>query len=314
MSKHSRLFVPVPLRRLACVLILLMAVAACFPSGQAILGQLEKAAGLTDFQEVALEWPMSLHVLSVGKADAMLVMVENDAILIDGGTAGNGETVADYLERLGIERLTAVINTHPDTDHYGGLPAVLEKFPCDAFCVSAYSEGEEDAYLSLLQSLEAKDIPLCFWQAGETYSFGQLCVEVLSPSGEYDESNDRSLVLRLTYGERSFLLTGDAQEEAENDMLASGQVLSADVLKVAHHGSRTSTSQAFLEAVSPACAVLSTGEDRNHLPTSEVLQRLEQADVTVLRTDLDGTLVFCTDGNDLKVFAESTETCIFEIQ
>lgn len=293
---------------------ILLAIWVSSPAGQNLLGRLEKICGLSDFQDVAQDWPFSFHVISVGKADALLVLADEEAILIDGGTTGSGEDVADYLRRAGVQQLSAVINTHADEDHYGGLSAVLERFPCEQFCISAYSTGDDPAYLALLEKIQHKDIPLQTWKTGDAYSFGNFRVEVLSPSKLYKETNDQSLVLRLVYGERSFLLTGDAQEDAETDLLESGQTLSADILKVGHHGSRTSTTQAFLDQVSPSCAVFSTGEDRNHLPNSDVLQRLEEAGIPILRTDLDGTLIFCTDGHRLQAFAETTRSCVFEIQ
>ena len=293
--------------RYGCAVLAAALILFCYTApGQAVLDQLARWTGLTHFQDAAKQYPFSLHVIDVGKADALCVLTEDTAVLIDAGTAARGDDVADYLYRLGVKQLAAVFVTHPDDDHIGGLAEVLDRFPC-AVCYTAPMPPElipdTHSVRTAQSALEKHDIPIRELTAGEQVLYGAMTFDVLSPSGSYDSSNNQSLVLRLSYGEHRFLLMGDAEAAVEDDLLLSGIDLSADVLKVGHHGSNTSTSLAFLQAVSPRFAVISTGEDHNHLPRVPVLSRLDACEA-VFRTDTDGTILLCSDGQELFVFTE----------
>ena len=160
------------------------------------------------------------------------------------------------------------------------------------------------SYERLLLALDRKDMKISKPEPGSSFNIGNLKVDILAPVTQYDDMNSNSMVLKLTYKNKSFLFTGDAGKESERDMIAMGYNLKADVLKVGHHGSKTATSQAFLNRVQPTYAVISVGEDRNKLPKKEIIDRLKKNNIKTYRTDLDGTVVFATDGDSLKFFCE----------
>lgn len=296
------------LRRGGAALLAALVLLCLTPPGQWLLNYLEKATRQTDFQDVSLSYPFSLHVIDVGKADALCILADGKAVLVDGGTIAEGDEVADYLRRLGVKELSAVFNTHPDDDHIGGLGVVLPRFDCEVFYRSSVPDDlmpDTQSIRNVQTLLKDKAIPVNELSAGDILDLGSLHVEVLSPGQTYDSTNDSSLVLRLTYGDCSFLLMGDAEAAVEAELLLSGMDLSADVLKVGHHGSKTSTTDSFLQAVSPRFAVISTGEDNNHLPKLPVLERLAAMCEELYRTDTDGTVIFCCDGKAIEVYTEN---------
>ena len=269
--------------------------------------QVFAAFGLADFQGEASRYPMSVHVLDVGKADAILVECEGKYLLVDGGTYGYGEEVCQYLARQGVQELEYVINTHPDEDHIGGIAAVLARFKVKEF-LSPYLPEQlipnTPEFSAVAGIIDKKSIPVRNSGKGELFYLGNLKVEVLGPVGQYDSLNNNSLILRLVYGETSFLLMGDAEKEAELDLVAFGNSLESDVLKIGHHGSRTSTTQELLDAVRPDFAVVSVGPDRNNLPNQEVLERVRGAGAELYRTDIDGPVLFVSDGIRIIPFTE----------
>jgi competence protein ComEC len=258
--------------------------------------------GLSDFSQNADGAPMALHVLPVGKADAILAECDGKYLLVDGGTPDRGEQVCRYLARRGVRKIDFVVNTHPDSDHIGGLKAVLEEFPAGHFFTPELPPDitpSDFAYTDVVDTLREKKIPAEHLSAGEELSLGKTAVHVLAPVRAHKSVNDNSIVLRLVYGGTSFLLMGDAEAEEENDLLESGAELRSDVLKVGHHGSKTSSTQAFLDAVRPRFAAVSVEADGNGLPDEEVLGRLSCAGAAVSRTDVSGTLLYLSDGKQI---------------
>ena len=248
---------------------------------------------------------LEIHVLDVGKADAILIRCQGHAGLIDTGAGGDGEDVADYLLRHGVKELEFVLLSHNDSDHIGGLPTVLGELAVDTLYQGELSVEEP--------SLEgaAMDRALSGWEGerrtlarGDSFSLGGASFSVLGPCRAYESSNDSSLVLRLEFGEVSALFCGDIEATAELDLVKSGQELQADLLKVPHHGSATSCSQRFVKAVMPQLAAVSVGPDRNQLPRAEALEQLEAVGAQIYRTDTDGSLVFSSQGEDFAIETE----------
>lgn len=248
---------------------------------------------------------LEIHVIDVGKADAILVRCQGHAGLIDTGAGGDGEDVADYLLRHGVKELEFVLLSHNDSDHIGGLPTVLGELAVDTLYQGELSVEEP--------SLEgaAMDRALSGWKGerrtlarGDSFSLGEASFSVLGPCRAYESSNDSSLVLRLEFGEVSALFCGDIEATAELDLVKSGQELQADLLKVPHHGSATSCSQRFVKAVMPQLAAVSVGPDRNQLPRAEALEQLEAVGAQIYRTDTDGSLVFSSQGEDFAIETE----------
>ena len=250
-----------------------------------------------------------LHVafLDVGQGDAILITTPTgQQVLLDGGPSPAALTSALGREMPFWDRsLDLVIMSHPDADHITGLVSVLERYRVDGWADSGYPD-DDAVYARCLELLQEQGVPRYQVRAGERFDLGQgIALEVLHPPptlmvGSESDSNNNSLVVRLVWGEASFLLTGDVEAEGERLLLHSGQPLEADVLKVAHHGSGGSSTEAFLAAVAPRYAVISVGAD-NHFghPAPAVLERLGERGTTIVRTDEQGTVEFTTDGQRL---------------
>ena len=245
---------------------------------------------------------LTVQYIDVGQADCALLECGGEFMLIDGGNRDDSQLVVSYLEQQGVKELAAVVCTHAHEDHVGGLPAVLAVYPTKAVYAptKTYSSNIFDkfVYYTDQQGLEIT-IPA----PGDQFSLGQAEVTVLGPVKSYAETNDTSIVLQVTYGETSLLFTGDMETDAENDMLDywEGRVnWKADVLKVGHHCSNSSTSYRFLNEVSPTYGVISLGKDNSYgHPHKEPMSRLNQAGVTILRTDALGTIQAVSDGKQV---------------
>ena len=250
---------------------------------------------------------LTLRVIDVGQAQSLLLTCGDDAILVDAGEYAAGGKVLAALSRAGVSSLTAAIVTHPHSDHYGGLRTVLEHVPAAAFYTSAVPEEQlptAQSYGKLLDTLAAQAVPASYLFAGDTLSLGGATVTVLSPvkGTTWENLNNYSLVLRVTYGNTAFLLMGDAETEVEEALLTAKTELSAAVLVVGHHGSATSSSADFLKAVAPQYAILSVGEDNSYnLPNTGVLTRLKEQGAALYRTDLQGTVTVTSDGEQITV-------------
>lgn len=280
----------------------------CLPGGAAAAWKrVFTFFGLRDFSACADGAPLSVHVLDVGKADSIVVECGGRFLLVDGGTADRGGDVAAYLRRRGASALDYVFCTHPDEDHIGGLRNVLQNFRVLHYCAPSLPPelvpGTEE-YRGVQAALKEKKLAAETVSAGRAWRVGKLDIRALGPVKAGGSTNNNSIVLKLTYGSVCFLLTGDAEREEEQDLLSSGQDLSADVLKVAHHGSDTSSTREFLSAVKPKFAAVSVGEDSSGLPKRAALERLYGAGASVFRTDVSGTLIFMTDGHTVTVKTE----------
>lgn len=243
----------------------------------------------------------SLHVIDVGQGDALLLTCGDQSALIDAGTPDKAPELIAYLKSQGLGKPDYVFATHPHADHIGGMAQVLDAFGCDAFYMpqaTAYTQ----AFEQMLGSLEHQGIAAQFAAAGDSFALGNAKLQVLWPQAEYssEEMNNMSLVLQVTYGPYSFLLTGDAESSVEKRFLED--VGPIQVLKAGHHGSDTSSSAPLLAAAKPQyCAVsVGAGNSYNH-PSASVVEALAGMGCQVLRTDQNGTIVFTVDEGGLHV-------------
>ncbi len=270
------------------------------PSMDVPAASTDTASGGTD--------PLRVYFLDVGQGDCTILTQGDSAMLIDAGENDKGTTVQSYLEYLGIDSLDYAVLTHPDSDHIGGADVVLYKFDCDTILMPDV-RTDTRTYDDVIQAMNAKGETAVHPSPGDIYEFGDAAFTVLAPVQSYDDNNNNSIVLRLDYGDNSFLFTGDAESQAEADILASGADVEADVLKVGHHGSSTSTSDEFLAAVSPEYAVISCGEGNSYgHPHAETLNKLRQNGITVYRTDEQGTIVAESDGREITWSSSPSDT------
>lgn len=253
---------------------------------------------------------LEVYFFDVGQGDSELIRLPGgENILIDAGTSSTEDELVGELRSLGAETLDLVVATHPHADHIGGMAAVIDAFDVRQVVMPRVSESDTPTtktYENLLQSIADKGLTITPAEPGdELLSSGGAVLTVLAPNGkDYGDLNNYSVVLRLTYGEDSFLFTGDAEEESEEEMLSLDWPLTATVLKCGHHGSETSTSPAFLDAVSPQYAVISCGVDNDYgHPDAVTLEKLEAAGAEVFRTDLQGTILASTDGSGVTMTA-----------
>ena len=252
---------------------------------------------------------LDVHFLNVGQGDCALIVCDGEAMLIDGGPSSASQMVYSYI-RQQVEELDVVIATHPHDDHIGGLSAALNAVPVGVI-YSPVSEWNSTCWANLVKYAKGQGTPIVVPSEGDLISLGSAVVSIIHCWPEAWEENDMSIVLRMDYGETSFLFTGDAEIMSEEMMLSDEMSLQADVLKVAHHGSRYSSSPEFLAAVRPEWAVISCGEGNAYgHPHEDVLQALSQA--TVLRTDQLGAIVFHSDGVALSVEAGMVTTADVE--
>jgi len=237
--------------------------------------------------------------LDVGQADSILVECDGHSMLVDGGNVEDSDLIYSVLKRKGIEQLDYVICTHAHEDHVGGLTGALN-YATASVALSPVTSYDSKAFTNFANIVAKQGLELQRPQPEDTFSLGSATIIVLGPVKDYDDTNNTSIVVKVLFGETSYLLTGDMERKAELDLIESGADLSADVLKIGHHGSNTSSSYAFLNEVMPSYAVISCGEGNSYgHPHEEVLSRLRDADTVLYRTDLQGDIILTSDGTNI---------------
>lgn len=248
---------------------------------------------------------LEVHYIDVGQGDSILIKVpDGNTLLIDAGSNSAAERVTGYLENLGIKRVDYAIGTHPHEDHIGGMDVVIKSFDIGEVYLPKVGHTSK-TYEDLLLAIKDKGLKVTEAKGGVQLDLGEKVsgVFVAPNSTNYESMNNYSAVLKITYGETKFIFTGDAELKSEEEMLLQSRTpLNADVLKVGHHGSVTSTGQQFLDAVSPKIAVISVGENNDYgHPHQEIIERLEKNNVQVFRTDMQGTIIAVSNGKEINL-------------
>lgn len=249
------------------------------------------------------EGGISIHFIDVGQGDSILIMTPDGNMLIDTGTNSSESVLKSYLLELDIKSFEYLVLTHPHDDHIGGADMIVKEFDVENIIMTD-SDEDIEIYLTLLSLIDEYDVNVIEAISGESFSLGELTSTVIAPNkdyGEYDEVNSTSVVLKCEFGECSLIFTGDAEADSELEMIEEyGDFLDCDILKLGHHGSKTSSSYEFLEITSPEYAIACCGRDNTYgHPAAEVMYRLNLFKIELLRTDKDGSIVFVCDGEEL---------------
>ena len=257
---------------------------------------------------------LEVHIIDVGQGDSILVRTDDGVLLIDAGTNSSEDELRAYLDACGVDDIDCFVCTHPHEDHIGGADMILGEYNVERL-IMPETESTTVTFTKLLDALEASDAFYTEPVVGDVYTIGGFAFTILAPDESVaDDSNNSSIVLRLDYGSTSFMFTGDAEAESEACILAefSPSELDCDFLKLGHHGSTTSTTEEFLDAVSPEYAAISCGEGNSYgHPHRETLDKLASRGITgdkLLRTDLDGTCVVYSNGERISTDIDSLLT------
>lgn len=243
---------------------------------------------------------LKVHFINVGQADSILIQQGSSSMLIDAGNNGDSETVKNYITNQGITKLDYVIGTHPHEDHIGGLDYVINSFQIGNIYMPKATSTTK-TFTDVVSAIKNKGMQITTPVPGDSFKLGQADCKILAPnSSSYEDLNNFSIVIKVTFGNNTFMFDGDAEKVSETEMLNKGFDLKADVLKVGHHGSSSSTSDEFLKKVNPKYAVISCGvnNDYGH-PHKETMKRLKDSGINVYRTDESGTIICTSDGNNI---------------
>ena len=261
----------------------------------------------TNSSIVKINYPpdtLVVHYIDVGQGDSELVQINNKNLLIDAGPKDAEDKVVSYIKAQGITTLDYLIETHPHEDHIGGMEAVVKSFKINEFIgPKIYNPPTTSIFKDLITTLKNRNMKITVLEPGDSINLGEnVKCQILSPiKSSYDNLNNYSVVLKITYKNSKFLFTGDAEQEDESKILNNGFDISSDALKVGHHGSSSSSSENFLKEVSPKIAVISCGKNNDYgHPHKVTLDKLNSINCKIYRTDLNGDIVITSDGNNIK--------------
>ena len=285
---------------LGIVLFLLAIIAALYFNKDTILGALTETTAPVSTPVSGGE--VQFHFIDVGQGDAALIRTEWGDVLIDAGTNSSEDELKAYLDSLGVVDIEYAVFTHPHEDHIGGADMVLNTYNVKRV-IMPNATATSKTFERMMDAIEAEKCEVIEATPDYVFKVGELVCTVLAPISEkYSETNNYSVVIRADYGETSVLFTGDAEVDSEEEMLARYRLkgtLDCDILKSGHHGSDTSSCQEFLDAVTPAFAVISVGEGNTYdHPKQVTLTKYEAMGMVIYRTDKEGSIVFTTTGGE----------------
>lgn len=244
---------------------------------------------------------LKISYIDVGQGDSILVQVNNKNLLIDAGPSENTDKLVSFLTKQKIQRLDYVIATHPHEDHIGGMPAVIKKYHIVNFYAPKVITNTT-FFENMILALKNKNIKIYQAKPEMTLDLGKdVDCNIIAPnSSNYEDLNNYSVVVKLSYKNCKFLFMGDAQSLSEEEMLDNNIDVSCDVLKIGHHGSKTSSSEQFLDRAKPRIAIISCGKNNDYgHPHKKTLKELKKRNIQIYRTDLDGNIILLSDGNKI---------------
>ncbi len=253
---------------------------------------------------------LTVSFIDIGQGDSILLQCKDESMLIDAGENDKGDTVVNYLESHNATKLKYAVGTHPHSDHIGGMDTVLKNIKTNTLICPKVTYNTK-TWKDVETEAKSQNTKIEYANTGQKYSLGDATFTIISPKKNhiYSDCNNYSVVIKAEYGENSFLFTGDAEKLVEDEILESNYDIKADVLKVGHHGSSTSTSEKFLNKVSPKYAVISCGVNNEYgHPHKETLEKLKERNIKTYRTDLDGTVVAQSDGKKISFTTEKNNS------
>lgn len=303
-------------KKLLYLIVVLILAVVSIGSSLGLWGDLSADPGNTlgDFSQTTVQSEeqvgFSIHFIDVGQGDCTLVMSGEETLLIDAGENGHETEVLNYLRSMKIDKLDYIIATHQHSDHIGGIPEVLEEYDADNIIMPRLTKAQtptNSTYKAFLKALQNSDAKIISAKPGLKYSLGDAEFEILGPvTDDCEDINSMSAVTKITYGENSFLVTGDAEKDEELEIIENGADLDCDVLRVGHHGSSTSSSREFLEAITPEICVISCGANNDYgHPHDKALKRISYQTDEVYRTDICGSIVMTSDGENIVISYEN---------
>ena len=281
------------------ILIVFLIVQAFYkPSESAKIEEVDKI--VADYND------LQIYFMDVGQADCILIRNQNKNMLIDAGNNADGQKLVNYFKQIGITEFEYVIGTHPHEDHIGGLDDIINSFNIKNILLpEAYTTTK--TFEDVLTSIENKNLEITVPNIGDKINFAGTNIEVMYVGNNESDLNDNSIVLKLTYGKYSYLFTGDATSNCEKLML--DKEIKADVLKVGHHGSQYSSTDAFLKKVNPDYAIISVAQDNTYgHPSDKTINRLKKYTNNIYQTADYGTIVTISDGENLNIQYLKTNT------
>lgn len=244
-----------------------------------------------------------IEFIDVGQGDSTIIQCDGHYMMIDGGPSEASSIVYTILKNKGIRHIDYMIATHPDADHIGGLSGALN-YASVGKCYCSVSNHDTKTFNSLTKYLDKQNLYITVPLAGEAFNLGSALVQIVGPIYSSSDTNNGSIVVKITYGKNSFIFMGDAEEEEELSIISARKDLACDVIKIGHHGSASSTTNALLDSVNPTYAVISVGNNSYGHPTAITLNKLIQSDIKIYRTDIQGDIICSSDGTNIKFFAE----------